>query len=1005
MLMMLPVWASAAKTCGVTVKFDPSEIKDWADLDGKGVYLYDVDGANFIKTALVDSLSSDTMVYYYGEIKVPNTFYVTYGDKDIFAQYPMFRSVEVELKKDCMAALYKMTPGTATTEITDWYTRLELIDEQKYPDDTPVMEPYYDKNNYLSYDEFNFNETQKWYYAGWNNGGGTAASSLAAPGYAESAGALCLHNEKQDGTGWYAQALFDLSKPVPAGKYKLSFYAKSDVKGAQVEMGIKNSDGWPNTYETYAGGIELATDWNLYEFFIATEKETSILEFNHGFVTGNVYLDCIVLVPAVEPAYNEANILPEGDYNFNETQNWYYLGWNNGGGKAKSSIATPGYAYSAGALCLYNENKQGDPWGAQVLYNLPSAIPAGQYTLSFWAKSDVEGAPIQCGIKNNAGWPDTYETYADGVELTTAWTKYQFTLSTTEATHMLEINHGHVVGNVFIDCMSLTRDIEPYDSRNALPEGDYNFNEAQNWYYAGWNNGGGSAKASVGTPGWMMSDGALCLHNEKQDGTGWYAQALYNLPKALPAGEYAISFWAKTDADEANGAQLGIKNSAGWPDTYESYGPIYSLTKEWTKYEFTIVTEKETSMLEFNHGFIIGNVFIDALEVINAATPKPVPGETIVYTMDLNAAAVGGFPAGWKAVDNGNTQEYPNTYGSGPRTFDGFSGDFTRALYWRETAGNGYLSYGEQSEYKLHLVAGEYAISFTNLSWKNFDQSYTFTISGNGFSKTKEYVAPANPNGSDAKGEIAGYPGEEIKFYIPAEGDYVVKFTCPASWNGYILFAFKVAGYNLETPVGPEPTEEPNVEGNLLDDASYNFNNGTVGQWKSVGSKTAAVFAEAPGYDGSAYCMKATTAEAGESYATQLCFFTELEVGHTYAYSFVAKSEGDGKVQVCLQQAADPWAGDYGANISLTNEWAAYSGEITVNNADETRFLLNIGEVAADYFFDRVALVDVTGVGIKDAPIVEKTSVIYNTLGQRVMTPVNGEIYVIDGKKVMYNEK
>lgn len=199
----------------------------------------------------------------------------------------------------------------------------------------------------------------------------------------------------------------------------------------------------------------------------------------------------------------------------------------------------------------------------------------------------------------------------------------------------------------------------------------------------------------------------------------------------------------------------------------------------------------------------------------------------------------------------------------------------------------------------------------------------------------------------------------------------------------------------------PRPTEEPVVEGNILDEESFNFNGGTVGQWKSAGTKDADLSAVAPGYNNSAYAMKVTTATSGAIYDTQAKYVGQYIKGHTYSYSFKAKASQNVNMQVALQQDGGDYLGDYSMPIALTTEWAEYSGKLTVSNDGYVRFLLNVGETAADYFFDQIVLIDETATSVMPL-MMNNDDAIYTVSGQRVIEPVKGEIYIINGQQTLF---
>lgn len=188
------------------------------------------------------------------------------------------------------------------------------------------------------------------------------------------------------------------------------------------------------------------------------------------------------------------------------------------------------------------------------------------------------------------------------------------------------------------------------------------------------------------------------------------------------------------------------------------------------------------------------------------------------FSYVMNCESEGGFPAGWKADDNGTVQEYNQTYGGGPRTFK--NGCTPAVIYWR-SSGNGKddvgtLSYGEQENYRLHLKPGTYSAEFVNYYWYDATTSkYTLEISslaGDSIAKTSEIGAIANPNGDQKRGTFDISQKQTLNFTITKEGDYVAKFTTRGFWKAYVLAYFKITGSYKESSSQPSSPSTPTTQ-------------------------------------------------------------------------------------------------------------------------------------------------------------------------------------------------
>lgn len=159
---------------------------------------------------------------------------------------------------------------------------------------------------------------------------------------------------------------------------------------------------------------------------------------------------------------------------------------------------------------------------------------------------------------------------------------------------------------------------------------------------------------------------------------------------------------------------------------------------------------------------------------------------TIVYKMDLSNVIEGTFPEGWRAeLNSTRAQEYPNSYGSGPRTFVGFTGKYNKATYWRGLAYN----YGKQTNYKLHLAPGNYKLTYAMAAWKGTPQFKAQILSSAGKTLKESQNFTASPNaGGNKSADLSSAIEREMTFTVTQEGDYIINFhTDGGEWSGEML--------------------------------------------------------------------------------------------------------------------------------------------------------------------------------------------------------------------------
>lgn len=191
--------------------------------------------------------------------------------------------------------------------------------------------------------------------------------------------------------------------------------------------------------------------------------------------------------------------------------------------------------------------------------------------------------------------------------------------------------------------------------------------------------------------------------------------------------------------------------------------------------------------------------------------------EVLYTSSDFATTAGGAFPKGWAAREGESLQEYPNTYGSGPRMFADLSGDFDGGLYWRGNECT--LTFGDQIAYYLdgdgnplesidkgcvlYLTPRNYQLSFTMAAWKG-EPPFTYTVekinnlqvphdgTATVVAESDEaIVAAPNLNGNGTA--VVTNPVSVTKeFSVTEEGYYMVVFHGDVGYPEYMLGSMEI---------------------------------------------------------------------------------------------------------------------------------------------------------------------------------------------------------------------
>ena len=194
---------------------------------------------------------------------------------------------------------------------------------------------------------------------------------------------------------------------------------------------------------------------------------------------------------------------------------------------------------------------------------------------------------------------------------------------------------------------------------------------------------------------------------------------------------------------------------------------------------------------------------------IDCVTYSPLDQSSATFELDLTSVNDGTLPAGWVANDGNEEHSYPNTYYSGPRTFDGFSGDFNKAVYWRNANESieGTLTYGAQSASPLTLASGDYKLSFNVIAWKG-QPKYAVRIldaDGNVVADSEQYSTTINVDGK--RTAVSGSTTEEFIFSVSSYGNYRIQFHCDPWWNELLLSACKLEPIQLSHVLVVSPSK------------------------------------------------------------------------------------------------------------------------------------------------------------------------------------------------------
>ena len=323
----------------------------------------------------------------------------------------------------------------------------------------------------------------------------------------------------------------------------------------------------------------------------------------------------------------------------------------------------------------------------------------------------------------------------------------------------------------------------------------------------------------TGTNQWMktwvevsLRQGENTLYINNVQGLDMMLDLVDYMPKDTPVEKYSITVQAGshgiaipevTEAAEGDIVTFYIKPDEGYSFAGWEYHP--------RQHPYF----KDNTMQMPNDNVILTPLFKEGTDTPGGGGDEPggdpgLPeGMHQMRALDFTGVAAGALPEGWKCLQNGNEiHEYPNTFGSGSRTFEGFSGFQGKGLYWRTK----YAQYGRLADYLLTLEPGNYYLQFAMAAWKASPQFYAQILNAADESvvaKSETFDAEPNADGN-MSADLSSTETHGLKFKIEKKGNYVISFdnAIEGDWHEFLLLDCRlhtdvdtgIHGITLDTP-------------------------------------------------------------------------------------------------------------------------------------------------------------------------------------------------------------
>ncbi len=178
-----------------------------------------------------------------------------------------------------------------------------------------------------------------------------------------------------------------------------------------------------------------------------------------------------------------------------------------------------------------------------------------------------------------------------------------------------------------------------------------------------------------------------------------------------------------------------------------------------------------------------------------------------VFADNFELAGGSCIPKGWRSRSEEGIRQAGN-YSLGPRIM-GFSreGAMPYAFYFRTgNTSKGYVSYGEETNYRLALTPGKYSLTYSVVGWKA-NPAVKFCLRKAGSTTNLKYI-DSKPDGyiseSGSSVRVKETTDFKVDMDIDAQGNYVLMWEMPQSTGGFneaLLGNVKLVRYDDATDV------------------------------------------------------------------------------------------------------------------------------------------------------------------------------------------------------------
>lgn len=296
---------------------------------------------------------------------------------------------------------------------------------------------------------------------GWGSWGSKETVELTTDEHVEGIQAMKVVVSSSSSAVYSVQLESPAIPLIPGHHYQISFFIKSDAAGAarisfdngldpipfgNAWPGNNASDGSDNTISTSAAWKQIIYDKDHSSCEFVATGASAKFRIDLGLMPGvTYYIDNVVVIDLDTQGEQKINYVANGTFDEN-IDGWSK--WNGPDGCNTQASAAEAYEGAGALKVVHDIEDPGNQYKVQIHTDFTEALPAGDYELSFFIRSEPAGS-VRCSTSGE-------DNYQGDQATSTSWQQIKWNISSSGGLTGFNFDLAAKPGSYYIDNVVVT---------------------------------------------------------------------------------------------------------------------------------------------------------------------------------------------------------------------------------------------------------------------------------------------------------------------------------------------------------------------------------------------------------------------------------------------------------------------------------------------------------------------------------------------------------------------